>query len=75
MSKFVETGEFIVIEEPKCFTRKCKHFVGVDQPDGTELTERVVCKAFPEGIPDEIAYGENLHLKPFPGDGGIRFST
>lgn len=52
--------------EPNCFKRHCKHFTGVSQPDGTELSERVVCKAFPDIIPDEIAYGSNLHLKPLP---------
>jgi len=62
-----------MLMKPKCFARKCSHFTGVDQPDGTERTERVVCEAFPKGIPSEIAYGKNLHLKPFPGDRGIQF--
>lgn len=78
MNKFIETDlSFIkvgpVILEPNCSKRDCKHFIGVDQPDGTEQTERVICEAFPEGIPDVIAYGDNLHLKPFEGDGGIQF--
>jgi hypothetical protein len=63
-----------VLIEPKCYTRKCKHYIGVYQPDGTEMTEHNICKAFPKGtrgIPDEIAYGENLHISPFPGDHGI----
>jgi len=51
-----------MLMEPKCWTRKCAHYVGVYQPDGTEMTERHVCKAFPKkGIPSEIAYGTNLH--------------
>ena len=50
-----------MIRTPNCFKRECKHFLGVSQPDGTELTERVVCKAFPDGIPAEIAFGDNLH--------------
>jgi|TARA_B100001964_G_scaffold237866_1_gene302219 hypothetical protein len=36
----------------------------------------LVCKAFSiadGGIPNEIAYGKNLHLKPFPKDSGIQF--
>jgi hypothetical protein len=37
------------------------------------MSERVVCKAFPERIPDEIAYGDNLHLEPFKGDNGIQY--
>jgi len=62
-----------MMDEPRCYTRKCVHFIGVSQPDGTEMTERVICRAFPEGIPDEIAYGDNLHLEPVEGDGGITF--
>ena len=62
-----------MMAESRCWTRRCKHFIGVSQPDGTELTERVVCKAFPDGIPDEIAYGDNLHLSPWGDDNGIQF--
>ena len=51
--------------EPTCFTRKCKNYSGVKN-DGNELTERNFCKAFPDGIPDEIAYGDNKHLKLLP---------
>lgn len=64
-----------MIMEPKCWERGCKHFLGVKQPDGTEMTEFVYCEAFPEGIPNEIAYGNNLHTEPFPGDNGIRFEA
>ena len=61
--------------EPNCNKRHCKHFIGADQPNGTEASERVVCKAFPRGIPDNIAYGENLHLEPVEGDNGIQFEV
>lgn len=53
-----------MLEAPVCFERKCKHYLGIIQPDGTEKSEVTYCKAFPEGIPDEIAYGKNLHKKP-----------
>ena len=56
-----------MLAEPTCWTRKCKHYIGVIQPDGTELTETNSCKAFPKGIPVEIAYGNNLHRKPLEG--------
>jgi hypothetical protein len=46
---------------------------GVVQPDGTEMTERWACAAFPEGIPDEIAYGDDLHEEPHAGDHGIQY--
>ena len=58
--------------EPRCYKRNCVHFIGVKN-DGDETTERVVCKAFPDGIPDVIAYGKNLHQKPFKGDNGIQY--
>ena len=51
-----------MLATPRCFERNCKHFTGVSQPDGTEESERVVCAAYPEGIPNDIAYGRVLHL-------------
>ncbi len=57
--------------EPNCSKRECIHYRGPDINDDGE--EWHVCDAFPKGIPDEIAYGENLHLKPFPGDNGIQY--
>lgn len=59
-----------MLAEPKCYRRKCKHFIGVHQPDGTEETERVICKAFPDRIPDIIAYGDNKHDTVIPGQVG-----
>jgi len=61
-----------MINEPQCWIRKCKFFIGVKN-EGGEKNECVVCKAFPNGIPDEIAYGDNLHLEVYPGDNGIRY--
>lgn len=51
---------------PRCYDRNCAHFTGVRQDDGLEETERNVCRAFPDGIPDRIAYGTDLHLVPAP---------
>ena len=56
-----------MLPEVNCLNRRCKHFLGAIQPDGTELTEVWNCEAFPEGIPNEIAYGDNLHLEVFEG--------
>lgn len=47
-----------------CQNRSCKHLLGVYQPDDTERFEVWYCEAFPEGIPDDIAYGDNLHEVP-----------
>jgi hypothetical protein len=52
-----------MLDEPNCWARNCKHYLGVLQPDGTEMTEVNYCKAYPKGIPEDIAYGDNEHLK------------
>lgn len=57
-----------MLAEPTCFTRKCRHFLGaISDREGSEENERVACEAFPKGIPDEIAYGDNKHLTPLSG--------
>lgn len=56
-----------MLAEPRCWTRRCVHYLGVIQPDGTELTEDYSCKAFPKGIPIEIAHGDNNHERPLRG--------
>ena len=55
-----------MIAEPTCYARRCKHFIGIlqdkdDDGEPIEITERPYCAAFPNGIPEEIAYGDNLH--------------
>lgn len=53
---------------PFCYRRNCKHYIGAK--DFTEIAEedqRLICKAFPDGIPEEIIYGDNLHLIPING--------
>lgn len=64
------TREFFV-DVPRCFERRCRHLIGVVQTSERESTERVACRAFPDGIPDKIAYGDDLHLVSEPGDGGV----
>ena len=46
---------------PQCID--CRHF---DR-------EKLVCKAFPQRIPDPIFNNEVPHDVPYPGDNGIRF--
>lgn len=50
-----------MIAEPKCFKRKCVHFIGVLQKNGKEQTEYLACRAYPNGIPEDIAFGDDLH--------------
>jgi len=54
--------------EPKCYTRHCKYYKGISS-FGEEESEKNICDAFPDGIPDEIAYGNNNHSSHFPGQG------
>jgi hypothetical protein len=56
-----------MLAEPRCYTRQCKHYKGVKWFGDEESTENNYCSAFPDGIPSEIAYGGNKHLKPLPG--------
>jgi hypothetical protein len=44
----------------------CKHLLPVN---------RLVCKAFPDGIPDAIRDQDHDHRKPYPGDNGFRYEV
>ncbi len=54
------------LAEPRCFTRSCKWLGDGEGLDDSEDNERVVCPAFPNGIPDRIAYGDDPHLTVAP---------
>jgi hypothetical protein len=60
---------------PNCYKRSCVHFLGVADPNAPDDDDRQRprCRAFPDGIPEEIAYGDNEHLEPVEGDHGITF--
>lgn len=45
---------------PVCL--KCIHY-----------NDDLTCKAFPNGIPDEVVFNGNDHAQPIEGDNGIQF--
>lgn len=53
-----------MLAEPRCRIRNCIHYRGITWLGNEESSEVNFCNAFPEGIPNEIVYGDNLHLKP-----------
>jgi len=52
-----------MIRIPNCAERDCEHLQGVKDTED-EANQIPVCEAFPDGIPDEIAYGDNPHTEP-----------
>jgi hypothetical protein len=53
------------VPAPICYD--CKHF------NRRESWRWFKCKAYPDGIPDEIIESEVDHTKPHKGDNGIQF--
>ena len=47
----------------------CQHLIQEEVPH----TDKPVCLAFPEGIPEPIVTGQVNHSKPYPGDHGFRY--
>lgn len=62
-----------MLAEPRCWTRHCRHYLGIKTTKPVEDMESPVdgvvnyCQAFPDGIPDQIAYRRNKHLNPIRG--------
>ena len=52
-----------MITRPNCHKRNCIFLQGVKQLGVDEEKEVVYCPAFPNGIPERIAYGNDLHEK------------
>lgn len=46
-----------MILPPKCWERKCLHYMGIIQPNNDESIELPYCKVYPDGIPSNITYG------------------
>ena len=62
MSRDKFLWQFDDLKSQQCQERHCRWFL-----------EENKCNAFPDGIPPEIAYGDNKHYSPFPGDHGIQY--
>lgn len=45
----------------------CLNFIGYNDDNVP------TCRAFPEGIPDDIISGETSHVGAYKGDNGIRY--
>ena len=61
------------VEVPQCFA--CKNILEYNAAffEGIVKEERVTCRAFPGGIPEEVLSGEFDHSNAYAGDSGIRF--
>ena len=64
LSDMDEDDRMMICTEPIC--AKCKHLV-------MACRREPYCRAFPDGIPDDIFIGRYNHRKLFPGDRGVRF--
>ena len=49
-----------------CFRKMYKHYEGIMESDNPDRSGKHICKAFPNGIPDEIFSGRNDHSVPMP---------
>ena len=60
----------------KCSIRSCKHYLGFSSNEDSDIVGEdsdfgpEVCDAYPKGIPDRIADGEDLHLTVQPDQEG-----
>jgi hypothetical protein len=64
-----DTGRYAGHDTPICM--KCKHRTEIGRLDNTGWK----CKAFPEGIPQEILTQELDHTKPIEGDHGFLYES
>jgi hypothetical protein len=68
----------MAMEQPECSKRECEiwqetgNFIPHTNDPRDEGTI-AVCAAFPKGIPEDIAWGNNPHAKPVKGDNGIQY--
>ncbi len=64
MATRMEVKRVTTVKAPDCL--KCVHFF--------HSNSGLVCKAFPNGIPEPIYMSQVKHTTPYKGDNGILFS-
>lgn len=52
-----------------CFFSECIHYKGIKRLTEQEESEVHFCLAFPDGIPDGIAFENEKHLEPIKNQG------
>lgn len=61
--RFDESNDPVMTKLGVC--GQCKH----------QYANGVTCRAFREGIPEEIIFGDVMHTEPYPGDNGFQFEA
>lgn len=54
-----------MVQFPQCMD--CKNYIGKNE------NEKLCCRAFPDGIPDDIFWNKIDHKENINGDRGIKF--
>ena len=57
----------IMVKIPPCMD--CKNYIGRNNED------KDICKAFPDGIPDNVFWGDINHKTHIDGDNGYKFES
>ena len=67
MTLILDKGHYLPVFSRICFY--CKNW------DRNNFDKPGTCKAFKDGIPEDIWLGKHDHTKPYKGDHGIQFES